>query len=335
MIVVTGATGLLGSHLLFHLSSDQDEIVGLYRDASRIDRVKRLFTHYDPENGTKRFDKITWKECDILDVVTLEEMINENDLVYHCAALVSFHRKDFRQLIRINRRGTENVVNVCLAKKAAKLCHVSSTAALGYDHQQIVTEETKWKMGPEVSGYSISKYSAEKEVWRGIEEGLKAVIINPCVIFGAGSWSESSLSIFKQVTSGARFYPPGSNATVDARDVAMIMVQLMNSEIHSERFLCIGSNQSFKELMTEIATQSGKALPKYQASKWLVQFIRIIGGFFAFILRKKPIISKETMNSLFSNRSYSNEKVIAATGIQFRGLTEQVRNALAGRLDQS
>jgi dihydroflavonol-4-reductase len=333
MIVVTGATGLLGSHLLLELSSGTDAILALYRDSSRIDRVKRLFEYYNPKNGAELFAKIEWKTCDILDICELEESINSGDYVYHCAALVSFDRKDFKKLIRINRRGTENVVNVCLAKGVNKLCYVSSTAAMGYDHKNEVDENSKWTMGPDVSGYSISKYSAEKEVWRGIEEGLNAVIVNPCVIVGAGSWNESSLTIFKKASRGTLFYPPGSNATVDARDVAAIMKQLMNSTIHSERFLCIGSNQSFKTLITEIAEKAGKKAPRFEAPKWLVNTIRLITGFFAFFIGKRPLISKETMSSIFSNRRYSNKKVVEATGVVFRNLEDQVQNALKGRLD--
>lgn len=303
----------------------------MYRNPEKIDQVRKVFDFYDSANAQSRFDLIEWIKCDVLDIPTLEECIGQNDLVYHCAALVSFDRKDFRNMIHINRRGTENVVNVCLANGAKKLCYVSSTAALGGTDNPI-TEKTRWKNGPDVSGYSISKYSAEKEVWRGIEEGLNAVIVNPCVILGAGSWEDSSLTIFRTVNKGLSHYPPGANATVDARDVATIMVRLMDSDIKSEGFLCIGSNQSFQELITEIAQQSGKKAPRKTISKGLVNTVRLISSFFLFFIGKRPVISKDTLENLYAVRRYSNTKVREKLQFEFRDLKEQVRNGIAGRI---
>ncbi len=331
MIVVTGATGLLGSHLLFSLTDKQEAIRGLYRSSEKIEQVRKLFHYYDPSNAEARFNLIQWKECDILDIPKLESCIHEGDHVYHCAALVSFDKKDFKTLIRINRRGTENVVNVCLAKGARKLCHVSSTAALG-GMDDPITEKTNWKNGPDVSGYSVSKYSAEKEVWRGIEEGLEAVIVNPCVILGAGSWDDSSLAIFKQVEKGISRYPSGSNATVDARDVAEIMIKLMDADISAQRYLCIGSNQSFKDLTTEIAVQLNRKPPSKPAPKSMVKAVKLITDPFLFILGKRSVITRDTLVSLFSDRRYSNEKVRLALNFEFRDLKEQVRNGIAGRI---
>lgn len=332
MIVVTGATGLLGSHLLFALSAKQVPLRALYRNPDKIDQVLKVFQFYDKDQAQTRFNLIEWVQCDVLDIPTLESCIGKNDLVYHCAALVSFDRKDFKKMIHINRRGTENVVNVCLAKGVQKLCHVSSTAAFG-SNEDPITENTRWKNGPDVSGYSISKYSAEKEVWRGIEEGLNAVIVNPCVILGAGSWEDSSLAIFKTVQKGVNHFPTGANATVDARDVASIMIRLMDSDIKSEGFLCIGSNQPFEELITEIALQLGKKVPKKPASKGLVNTLRLISSFFLFFVGKRPVISKDTMDNLFAIRHYSNKKVKETLQFEFRDLKEQVRNGIAGRIN--
>lgn len=332
MIVVTGSTGLLGSHLLFKLSEKGLPIKALYRNEQKIDQVRKLFEFYDPNGCEERFERIEWLKCDILDIPALEDAIQPNDQVYHCAALVSFDKRHFKDLIRINRRGTENIVNVSLAKGVAKMCYVSSTAAIGADKDPI-DEKCSWKNGPDVSGYSVSKYSAEKEVWRGIEEGLNAVIVNPCVIFGAGNWNDSSLAIYKTVQKGNKFYPPGANATVDARDVADIMVSLMESDINSERFLCVGSNQTFQTLITEIATQLGIEPPRKEAKKWLVNSVRIVSTFLLFLIGKRPLISKDTMHNLFATRRYSTSKIEQTLNFKFRDLKEQVSNSIAGRLD--
>ena len=224
MILVTGGTGLLGSHLLFQLTNESNSIKAIFRNEKKIDLVQRLFLFYDSINGQSRFDSIQWINCDVLDSVTLHEVMEGCDFVYHCAAIVSFDKDDFFKMMKINREGTSNVVNSCLELGVKKLCYVSSTAAIGNgENDPIVTEETKWKQSPTTSGYSIAKYSAEKEVWRGVEEGLDVVIINPCVIIGAGDWKESSLTMFATVDNGLRFYTSGANAFVDSRDVALAM----------------------------------------------------------------------------------------------------------------
>lgn len=335
MIFVTGGTGVLGSQLLFDLTKSQVPIRALYRSEKKRNRLKRFFQQFDETSGLDRFNQIEWIQGNILDIPILEEAMSGCSHVYHCAALVSFHRRDFSRLIRINRKGTANVVNIALTSGVEKLCYVSSTAAIG-GSSSVITEETKWKNTPETTGYSMSKYSAEKEVWRGIEEGLKAVIVNPCVILGPGNWNESSLTIFKTLKNGLKYYPPGSNATVDVRDVSEVMIRLMESSISAERYLCIGSNQSFKTLMEEISSQLKVKAPAKLAKRWMVNLARRLMGFFYLFSSKRPSITKETVQSLFSDRSYDCSKVKKAIDFQFRGLSETVAFAIANRMeDQS
>ncbi|MCJ8289819.1 MAG: NAD-dependent epimerase/dehydratase family protein [Crocinitomicaceae bacterium] len=333
MIFVTGGTGILGSQLLFDLCQDDIQIRALYRSEPKRVQLQQFFQHFDPKNGMKRFEKIEWVQGDLLDIVSLEEFMIGCDVVYHCAALVSFHKRDFNKLIKINREGTTNIVNVGLTIGIKKLCYVSSTAAIGGSEKAIVTEKTSWKNTPTTTGYSISKYSAEKEVWRGIEEGLDAVIVNPCVILGAGNWNDSSLTLLRTLGKGTKYYPPGANATVDARDVSRIMIKLMKSDISGERYLCTGSNQSFKELMDEVTKQLKVKPPRKPVKRWMVSFARRVLGFVTFFTGKQPSITKETVNTLFSKREYNNKKVKSALKEEFYSLEEMVRFAIEGRLN--
>lgn len=333
MIFVTGGTGILGTQLLFDLSLKNTPIRALYRSKSRIARVEQFFRHFDPENGQQRFDTIEWVPGNILDIPSLDEHMDGVSDIYHCAALVSFHPGDFSQLMRINRKGTANVVNVALTKNIRKMCYVSSTAAIGGSSDEIITEETKWKNTPTTTGYSQSKYAAEKEVWRGIEEGLNAVMVNPCVILGAGDWDESSLTVFKTVKKGSSFYPPGANATVDARDVSEIMMHLMDSDISSERFLCIGSNQSFKTLIDNIAKELNSKRPTKKAPRWAVTLVRRVMGFISLFRSKRPVITRETVNSLFGRREYDASKIKKALDFEFKSLEETIRFSVKGRMD--
>ena len=327
MVLVTGGTGLLGSHLLVELTQENGDVRALYRSSARIETVKSIFQYSFNEKWEEYFDKIEWIQGDILDLTELNLAIEGCKTVYHCAALVSFDPKDFDRVMKVNREGTANVVNLCLSNEIEKLCYVSSTAAVGGEDGKMIDESHAWKNSPTTSGYSISKYSAEKEVWRGIEEGLNAVMVNPCVILGPGNWDDSSLTIFKTMEKGVRFYPPGANAIVDARDVARIMTKLSHSNIHSERYLCIGNNQSFKELMTVISKELNVKQPKTLVKRWMVNAARRILGVTSFITRKRSSITSETVNSLFSNFSYNADKIKEELNYNFYSLEETVTNA--------
>ena len=332
MILVTGGTGLLGSHLLVEITQKDEKISAIYRTESRLEIVKHVFQFYFKENWKEYYTKIEWVKADILDVTDLNNALRDCTLVYHCAALVSFHPKDFEKVIKINREGTANVVNLCLSNNIDKLCYVSSTAAIGGEEGKTINETHKWKNSPTTSVYSVSNYSAENEVWRGIEEGLNAVLVNPCVILGAGNWNDSSLTLFKTMKKGVRFYPPGANATVDARDVARIMVQLMQSDITSQRYLCIGSNQTFQHIMSTIAEELSVKKPTTLVKRWMVNTARRILGIISFFTRKRSSVTSETVNSLFSNYSYDAEKIKKELDYTFYSLEETVKNAVEGKM---
>lgn len=333
MIIVTGATGLVGSHLLCELSKKSSEIIACCRNAAKIKAVENLFHFYFSESASEHFAKITWKELDINDLYELNQLIREGDEVYHCAALVSFNRKDFNTLIKINREGTANIVNTCLDNKARKLCYVSSTAAIGGGQQGEIDEKSQWKKSNATSAYSVSKYSAEKEVWRGIEEGLNAVMVNPCVILGPGNWNEGSLTILKQANKGLPFYTSGANATVDVRDVARIMIRLMESEIQAERYLLIGSNQSFRELLYQAALQMKKKTPSILVPDGLIKFIGAIGSFVSFLFGIPVAITRDSSYSAIGRTNYSNTKIKSELSYEFHSLESTLENAIAGKFD--
>ena len=334
MILVTGATGLLGSHLLYELISKGESCLALCHSKSKISQVTDLFKFYNPSKSDEFLKQIIWKEGDLLDIFFLKELFTDITHVYHCAAKVSFFKSDFSECMRQNREATANIVNFCLKYRVEKLCYVSSTAAIGNNPKGFTTENNKWEIEGNNSGYSVSKFSAEKEVWRGIEEGLNAVMINPCVILGPGNWESGSLTIFKTGKKGLLFYPSGSNATVDARDVAFCMRFLMKSTIQSERFLCVGTNQSFKDLFTVVCSKMKSSLPKYEAPKSIALFSAYIIEFFSRFSGKKSGLSIETVHSAYKNITYDVSKIKAVVPIDFKTLSETVENVLNARTNQ-
>ena len=332
MILVTGGTGLVGSHLLVELTKENQSIRAIYRTENRILQTKQLFTYYFGEFWEKEWLKINWIQADLTDIEGLKIAFDGITHVYHTAGNVSFYARDFKKSVVINRHGTANIVNLCLKFSVIKLAYVSSTAAVGGDEKKPITEKDNWKKTPLTSGYSVSKYLAEKEVWRGIEEGLNAVIINPCVILGPGNWNESSLTILKTASTGLRFFPTGSNATVDARDVAVCLKKLMQSTICSERFLCIGSNQPIQVLLNEIADQTKVNRPKYAISKRVVRILAIITLPIFRLVGKRPPLSIDAIHSAYKMLSYESNKLKSSIDHSFYTLSETIDNSIRGRI---
>jgi nucleoside-diphosphate-sugar epimerase len=330
-VVVLGGTGLIGSHLLY-LLAQRGKVIATARNAKHHKGVLQLFQHYNAELAEDWYKNITWVDLDILDILALQELLIGAKQVYHCAALVSFHRIDFYKCIAINRQGTANVVNTCLDFPDIELCYVSSTAALGRTAHGLIDENCPWKATDKNSGYSVSKYGAEKEVWRGIEEGLKAVIINPCTVLGPGRWEEGSMELFNAVNRGLHFYPSGSNATVDARDVAASMLFLMDNSHRSSRYLCTGTNMKFNALFDLIAQKMNKTKPKYYASFRLALPVAYLLETFSLLRGKRKGITIESTRSAYSNRAYDSSKLKALLPFTFHPVEDTIENAIQGRI---
>lgn len=309
MILVTGGTGLVGAHLLLHLlENNESGIRAIYRNPEHIAKVKALFDLYKKSD---LFSKVEWLKADILDIPSLEIAFQNIDFVYHCAAAISFNPDDEDLLRKTNIEGTANIVNFCIDKKVAKLCHVSSIAALGdlAQNETIITEETEWN--PEVlhSDYAISKYGAEMEVWRAHQEGLHVVIVNPGVIFGPGFWDQGSSLFFSSIKKGFPFYTYGSSGYVAVTDVVKIMRSLMHSDCNGERFIVISENIIYKDIIFTIAEKIKAKKPIIEATPWLMAVAWRLDWLISAVFRTKRKISKHGSHSLLNADQLSNEKV--------------------------
>ena len=308
MILVTGGTGLVGAHLLLHLAENEETIVAIYRNPKKIEKTKTLFAHYQK---TALFSKINWIEADILDISSLEIAFKNVKYVYHCAAHISFNPKDENLLRKVNIEGTANIVNFCIDKKIEKLCHVSSIAALGdlKETETILTEEIEWN--PEIahSDYAITKYGAEMEVWRGQQEGLQVVIVNPGVIFGSMLWTDGSGAFFTKIKKGFPFYTKGSTGFVGVFDVVKAMHLLMKSEVSGERFSLVSENVSFEEIIFKIADKLKVKKPTFEIKPWMTSLAWRLDWLVAAVFRTKRKITKYSANSLHSNEIIANEKI--------------------------
>ncbi len=324
MILVTGGTGLVGSHLLYFLLSKKEKIRAIYRTEESLEKVKLVFESY---NAPSLFEKIEWEKADLLDYFQLKDAFEGIDYVYHSAAMVSFQPNDADKMMKINIEGTENMVNLSLEYKIKKFCYVSSVSALGeYQNNKCTDENAIWQNTKTTSHYSISKYYAENEVWRASQEGLSVVIVNPATILGFGNWNESSLTIIKRVYDGLPFYTPGSNGFVAVVDVVKAMIQLMNSEINNERYLLVSENRSFKTLFEKIATSLGKTKPKYEANYFLANILKYLDQLRAKITRSRAILSTSSIETAFKEKCFEASKIKQELDFEFEPLDITIEN---------
>lgn len=324
MNLITGATGLVGAHVALQLVQQNKSVVAIKRDGSDIFKTKKLFSYYTSDANIL-FNKIKWIDADVCDIYSLLEALEGIDTVYHCAGFVSFNSKDNKQMHRINSEGTANMVNACIEKNIKALCHVSSIATLqNPDITKNIDESVYWKSSPNASDYAISKYNGEREVWRGTEEGLNAVIVNPGIILGPGFWHQSSGKLIETCYKGNPFYTNGSSATIDAKDVANCMIQLTEKKEFSKRFVLIENNYAFKEILSLVHKALGKKEPSIEAGKVILTFGKWIDGWKSFITGKDRLITKETVNAGLDSNSYDNSRVKNTLNYQFISLSETV-----------
>ncbi len=329
MIFVTGGTGLVGTHLLFELTNSGQKVKALKRKNSNLQQVLTTFSRYS-EKPQELFNQIEWVDGDILDYFQLERILEGVTEIYHCAAIVSFRSSERETMIHNNVEGTANLVNAAIENGVKKICHVSSIAALGrLQNGEPVTEETNWIPSKKVSGYSESKFFSEAEIWRGIEEGLDAIIVNPSIILGPANWNSGSAKLFKTIWDGMPFYTRGVTGYVDVRDVVRSMVQLMNSEVFetakNQRYILNSENISFRELFSQIADTLEKPRPKYFSSNFLLGIVWRAAVFAGWLTRKPSAITRETVASSNEINRFDGSKITRLFNFQYIPISTSVK----------
>ena len=317
MILVTGGTGLVGAHLLYHLLKNDEKVRAIYRSKEKIEAVKKVFSFYSDDKTL--IDKIEWFKADITDVPAMIPVFYGIKKVYHCAAFISFNPKDYREMRKVNIHGTAIIVNLSIDTKIDKLCFVSSIASVGDSlNRSLITEENQWNKELDNSGYSITKFGAEMEVWRASQEGVNVVIVNPGVILGSGFWNAGSGKLFSQVYNGFKYYTEGVTGFVSVQDVVKPMILLMNSDVKNERFILVSENKSFKEIFFSIADGFEKKRPSKRVKPWLTAIFWRVSSVISFFTGKEPLLSKYSARSAHSFSEYSSEKIQSTLNYKFQ-----------------
>ncbi len=329
MIAVSGASGFLGSYVVCMLLEKGKQVRAFKRANSNLLEFEYIFrTYFASFNSLEHSsikNNLQWIVADVLNIPSLDEALNGVEEIYHCAAVVSFVQKHREEMMHINVGGTANLVNIALEKGIKKFCYVSSIAALGREKSgDQISEKTKWNESKNNSNYAISKYKSEMEVWRGIEEGLQAVIVNPGVILGTGDWNKGSCKLFKLVWSGMPFYTFGVNGYVDVKDVSRAMIELMEKNKFSQRYILVGENLQMKNYLDAVAENFDKKKPTINAGKFLSQLAVVVDGIKSLITGKEPTITKETARASQNKFYYSSKKIINEMGFTFTPMSETI-----------
>jgi dihydroflavonol-4-reductase len=324
MILVTGGTGLVGAHLLYKLLSNNEKVKAIYRSERKFEHVKNVFKTYTNDYKSL-FESIDWVQADITDVPSLYEAFRGVSHVYHCAAFVSFEPDKYHLLRKINIEGTANIVNFCIAGNIKKLCYVSSIATLGKSiNNELINEDTNWNPEDDNSVYAITKYGAEMEVWRGSQEGLNVVVVNPGVILGAGIWKYGTGSLFKKAHKGLKHYTSGNIGLVAIEDVTAIMITLMKSNITNERFVLVAENWTYKDFLQTLA-QSVNAKPPMKLAQPLLLFLGWKLDWLKHKLTgKRRQLTKQIVTSLSTKTNYDSAKIKSTLKYNFKDINKAI-----------
>lgn len=327
-VFLTGATGLVGSHLAYYLLKKGYAIRALRRANSSLQTIQFVFGCYEKQPEAL-LDSIEWVEGDTTDYYSIEDNLDGIDQVYHAAALISYWKREFALMENINVNGTANIVNACLFKGIKKLAFVSSAAALGHDeHIKIYDEKTPWKQSPMVTHYGISKYNAEREVWRGAEEGLEVIIVNPVIIVGPGDWTKGSSEIITSVDKGLKFYTNYMAGYVDARDVAQATIKLMESHLKNERFVLSAENMDWQQYFNLVADTLGKKRPSIKTPEKLISLVTVLESLKSAITGKRPFLTKDSVKNALISQEFSSAKIQKQLGYTFIPISEAVTHAV-------
>lgn len=330
---VTGGTGFLGAHLISRLLQQGYRVDAIYRNKLKMADFEHIAKEYDLSPSQKA--ALHWHEADLKDIVRLEEILHKNHQVFHVAGMVSFDEHKTERLHEANVTGTSIMVNACLHAGVKHFCHVSSTAAVGKtaSENEPITESTPWNRDQRHTAYAKSKYKAELEVWRGIEEGLPACMVNPGVILGVGNWKFGTCRLFRLVHHGLKVYSPGLNGFIGVEDVTATMHALSEKGMVGERFILVSENLSFKKVLGDIAKNLRVKEPIWGLPEgWILG-----AGKFGSLLRSIGIpmpITRDYARSSVARHAYSSEKVRKETGLEFTAVEDVIQRVAAAYLSE-
>ena len=321
---------MLGAHLLFDLTNSGSRVRALRRKNSDLEQVRKIFSWYS-DDADRLFGQIEWVEGDVLDKPGMLEALVGVDTIIHAAAKVSFDPRDHATMLHEKEKGTANLVDLALELNIPRFCQVSSVAALGDYQPGVPVDETfSWKNDRQRSAYSESKFLSEMEVWRGIQEGLSAVIVNPSIILGPGNWNNSSPRLFKTIGQGLKFYTSGITGYVDVRDVSLAILLLLKSEdwetIKNQRYILSAENHTYQEIFNRIAVALNRPKPSIRASRLMLNLGWRVSRMISLLTGGQPTLTKETARSSIKVSEFNGSKITRVIDFVYTPIAASIKD---------
>ena len=325
-VFLTGSTGLVGGHLLIHLHHSGRRVRALIRPSSSFEQLHLICVFYR-QSFEELFEAVDWVYGDTLDYISLCDLLNGAEEVFHCAGIVSFDSRNSRQLFQTNIQGTSNMVDAAIKCSVKRFCFISSISALGNTNgPNFINEETP-RMNEEIySVYSDSKFRSELEVWRANSEGLETVILNPGVVLGPGISSKGSLLLFQTVQKGMPFYTNATTGYIDVRDICRAGIELMEKGLFGKRFILVSENIGDKELLSMIALEFKVKPPRYHVGKKLLQLSACLSEFISKLMGLEPKLTKDLVKAVQCPHKYSSQQIKTALNFQFTPLRKTIQD---------
>lgn len=322
MILVTGATGILGRVIVLELLKRGKSVRATKRKTSNLEEVKESFRFYT-ENPTEFFNKIEWVNVNFEDIYSLQKALVGVEQVYHCAAKVSFHPKDEKKMYQTNIEGTKQLLYACENSSVKKFLFVSSIAVLdGLNDNGELDESSDFNPKIDHSSYTISKHFSEMEVWRASAEGLNTIIVNPGLIIGSGNWTESSGTLFTEFEKNDYTFS-GGTSYVDVRDVAKISIELMEQNAFGERFILVSESAKYENIGNLIRQKLGKSPLKVLPNTFLkVGFY--LNLLFGWLFSPLKMANKVNIKSVTEMSNISNKKIKEKLHYEFISVEESL-----------
>ncbi|PCJ63170.1 MAG: hypothetical protein COA58_16400 [Bacteroidetes bacterium] len=322
---ITGANGFLGVHIIHHLLNQGHQVRAIIRPRASLSEFELVSGWYTMDEATK--SNLSWHECELYDVVGLEDVIQGCNYVIHLAGVISYLQKDLERMITVNQEYTANVINVAKDVGVIKLLYCSSIAAISKSTKgDLIVEDTEWDNEIAHSNYGYTKYLGECELWRAKEEGLSTIAINPGIILGYGNWNKGSNKLFKNAATGFPFYSNGETGWVGVQDVARIVEQLCLSDISGERFILVSENKSFKDVAFNMSTSLGRKNPSIEIKGILYRLVYLIVSLKEF-LGLGGMLSKETVRASVAVNSFSSTKIKDVLKFDFESINRVINSA--------
>ncbi|MFI5251088.1 MAG: SDR family oxidoreductase [Bacteroidota bacterium] len=311
-VLVTGATGCVGSNLIRALLQMNLKVIAFHRTTSNTLNLKGL----DVEH----------RYGDVRDKESLRQAIRGCDTVFHTAAIVSFWKNRRVEQLEVNVGGSRNVVEVCLQESVQKLVHTSSIAALGYRTDgELINESTSYNWGSAV-GYKYSKHLSEMEILSGVARGLNAVIVNPTVIIGPGDiYIHGGQLVRDLARRKIPAYSAGGMNLVSVHDVVTGHIAAAEKGIVGERYILGGKNFTHKDAFKLIANAVEKPAPFIRAPVMLTKSIARMFDALGAITGKEPWITSELISGLGGYNWYSIDKAKKGLGYSPSSLEGVIR----------